>query len=335
MKLLPFKPVVSVDNTGSVILHYGATGVGKSASDFASLPGVIIYLCMERRDAKRSAVAVNRDPKDYRIGVFTDFRELMEFLQSFEEQIKTAWDLTLDDIGSVVLDGLEQLMLNISTEMEEQIHDVQDDKDRKSLIAETKLTKEAYGALPKQMARAINVLCKLAQEHGKIIVMNTLMEEQRNEWDDTYTAEPKFEGRKFGTMYAGWCDLIGLVERRYKETTVKIKGKDTVVNRLVFPPMVKYEKEKWENFTCKWTGKRLVNKNNPEALIQLPLDFNVILELNKQGKETEKKTEKNVTPEKAQPEQTKTKEVEIKKEPKPKVAEKDVTKEKPEIQKWI
>jgi len=280
MKLLPFEKEVSLDGVGSVILHYGKTGCGKSTSIFATLPGVIVYLCMERRDAHRSALAAGRSTKDYRIGVYTTFNELLEFANDFENQIKTVWDLDLSQIGSVVIDGISQLMMNISLEMAEQIYDTKDDKAKKSLIAETKMTPEAYGSLAKQMVRAVDAFAKLSQQYGKVIVMNALLTEQHNKWDDTYTAEPRFEGNMFGKLYAGMCDLIGLVEPRYERKTIKDEiGEDKVISRLIFPPRVKYEKEEWENFTCKWSGKRLVNTKNPDALIQPILDFNVILGL--------------------------------------------------------
>lgn len=304
MKLLPFEENVSLDNVGSVILHYGKTASGKSTSCFATLPGIIVCLCMERRDAHRSALAANRSSKDYRLGIYDNFEELLEFANDFEKRVKEAWGLSLSDIGSVMVDGISQLMINLSLEMSSQIYEKnKDDKGAKSLIAETKMTPEAYGSLARQMVRAVDSFAKLAQQHGKIIVMNALLEEQHNKWDDTYSAEPKFEGNMFGKLYAGMCDLIGLVDPRYKrEISKDNNGQEIVISRPIFPPRVKYEKEEWENFTCKWSGKRLISPKNPNALIQPLLDFNTILGLQRDTGENDE--ELIIEPENTEPKKT-------------------------------
>ena len=80
--------------------------------------------------------------------------------------------------------------------------------------------------------------------------MTALIDEKKNHWNKTGTAETQFESKKFGTMYACMRDLIGLIEPRYKRVTRKDKEEEyTVARRHIFPPRVKYEREEWENFT--------------------------------------------------------------------------------------
>lgn len=264
------KPVSEKPNLGKMVVIYSETGVGKSTSCFQSLPVPIMYMCGEMRNAELSAEACGRKlirgdiekPRDYVLAEYTTWDAFLEFINMTE---------TFQPFASVVMDGVTQLMVNLSFEIGDEAFFARNPEKQKDkpLIQRPKLTEEGYGSLAAQMSRAIIPLGRLSQQ-GKFVVLNALLE-GGTKWDSSIGATPAFMGKKFGSEYPGAVDLIGLVVRRYDDD-----------KKLVFPPLVKFESSESETFECKWTGPRLQAKDNTgkpitDAIMQMPLDFNVIL----------------------------------------------------------
>ena len=271
------KPVSSTPNLGKLILLYSETGVGKSTSCFQSLPLPILYMCAEARNAELSALASGRNlkrgdfetPGDYVIAEYTQWDEYIKFLND---------PSNFNMFASIVSDGETQLASNLAIEIEDQAFEYRaksldnskgDKIIDKPLASQAKLSEEGYGTLASHMNRSIIALGKLTQA-GKFVVINALLQSETR-WDNTVYASPSFTGKKFGSDLPGACDLIGMVTSRYDND-----------GKLVFPPTVKFERGPSENFKCKWTGPKIKaytdgGQEIPDVLMQMPLDFRIIL----------------------------------------------------------
>jgi hypothetical protein len=290
---MKLRPKGAPQNPGRFILLYSETAAGKTTSCFQSLPKPILVLCAEQRNAETSAEAANVPEFDehgninWIIAEYTDFLSLMDFIVDIDKKItKEDYGIEFKDIKSVVLDGVTQLMQNLSAEIQDVAAEARDKAD-KALILDVKLTKEGYGALGNHMLRLMTPLVALSQR-GKIVVMNALAEAEEQAWNSTQRLVPSLMGNLFSSKLPGMCDLIGFVERRYEDIEVEdpVTGITTIKHKLSFPPTVKFEngydsKGNKEQFMCKWAGRRPTVKGEEVELIQCPLDFVKILKLNK------------------------------------------------------
>lgn len=294
------RPKGVVERTGLMMLVYGATGVGKTASCFATLPGKILVISNERRNMELAALSVGRPEDDWDIVEDFTLTELIDFLLNPAEFLKTNFKLDFGEYQSIMFDGLTQASENVEIELQNEAFDSRVKKAEKSkdedfvidkpLISQTKMAEEGYGALAGHLGRMTNLLGGFSQE-GKVVVFTSLMT-SHPKWDETNTLEaaPALIGRKFPTNLPGKMDLIGYVVDNIKFIEKDADEKD--VYGKVYPPLVKFEcgVDEWgtpEHFQCKWTGPRPTVKKTglPVKTITCPLDFNIILGLIKKRKE--------------------------------------------------
>jgi len=300
---MKLRPKGVVEKTGLMILVYGNTGVGKTASCFATLPGKILIISNERRNMELSALAVNRPEEDYDIVEDFTLKELTDFLLNPIEFLNSNFKLNFNDYKSILFDGLTQANENLEIELQDEAFDSRvrkaergkaggdDFEIDKPFISMMKMAEEGYGALAGHLGRVTNLLGGFSQE-GKVVVFTSLMA-SHPKWDKTNTLEaaPALIGRKFPTSLPGKIDLIGYVVDNIQQiSTDEVTGKP--INGKVYPPIVKFEcgVDEWgtsENFQCKWTGPRPTVKKTglPVKTITCPLDFNIILGLIKKRKE--------------------------------------------------
>ena len=267
-----------IPNTiGKIVMIYGEPAVGKTVTAFASAPLPMAYLAGESRDYRISVKSAIEDAGRV---------ELVEGKTWFPYEYST-WDDSLDFIythdfspyATVMYDGLSHVMIGDLAEFiaqnsfEAQLMDLSGSKlpadikekqmkELKGIINRNKLSQEGYGAICPEMSRLFKGLGRIAQQ-GKLVIVTALLSEYPK-WDLTMTAAPSFKGREFAQHFAGFCDLIGLVEHQYKDG-----GK-------VFPPIVSFEHPQEKNFVAKFTGVRPRKDGKPVKVVRMELDFNRI-----------------------------------------------------------
>ena len=87
-----------------------------------------------------------------------------------------------------------------------------EEKRRKPIVSQAKMSMEGYGGLSSQMFRLMKTIGRLS-EAGKIVIVTALLQENPK-WDRELAAAPALKGREFPTSMPGFFDLIGLVESR-------------------------------------------------------------------------------------------------------------------------
>jgi len=223
-----------LQRTGKSILLYGKAGVGKTVSILAGAPDPIAYIQIEPRSLVPSLEAANRPDLDIEIMVTDNFSDLKNFLRNTEN---------FSRFNSVVIDSYSHLMnISLSSEIEDQTFDTfsDEEKRRKPLINEAKMSLEGYGGLASQMFRMTDMLCKLSTI-GKVIIATARLVENPT-WNRTLAAAPALKGKEFPANMPGFFDLIGLVTSRVDE-----EGK------IVYPPYVQFESPD-DSFVAKYTG---------------------------------------------------------------------------------
>jgi hypothetical protein len=218
---------------GKLILIYGDTGVGKTTSILQSAMEPLLYIATEPRNPRPSIDAAGRDI-DMDIARYRTWFDLMDYLQDSNNTERYA---------TVAIDSLTYLMnVSLSGEIENEAFEAKtaEEKRRKPIVSQTKLSPEGYGGLSSQMFRLMKTIGKLS-ETGKIVILTALLQENPK-WDHELAAAPALKGREFPTSMPGFFDLIGLVEPR-----VDGNGK------LVYSPMVSFESSDGA-FLAKFTG---------------------------------------------------------------------------------
>jgi hypothetical protein len=238
---------------GKLIMIYGDTGVGKTTSILQSAPDPLLYIATEPRNPKPSIDACGRDI-DMDVAQYTTWFDLMEFLQDPQNT---------ERYTTVAIDSITYLMnVSLSGEIENEAFEAKttEEKRRKPIVSQTKLSPEGYGGLSSQMFRLMKTIGRLS-EAGKIVIVTALLQ-QNPKWDHELAAAPALKGREFPTSMPGFFDLIGLVESR-----VDGNGK------LIYPPMISFEVSDGA-FLAKFTGTG--DKRTG------PLDFIKMLKINEE-----------------------------------------------------
>ena len=233
---------------GSMTTIYGDTGSGKTIAALATAPHPILMITGERRAPARMIDFVkgspNMQPKprdDLRIIVATPagFDDLMDYLCDDRQLYKEDGDRIFK---TVLLDGISHFMsITLANEIANQHFESLPVKDqqKKKLTRQSKLTEEGYGTMADEMLRLINRLGALSQDGHHVII--TALIESNPSYDRALVAAPLFAGRKFGKIFPGAMDLIGLVRPR-------VDGS----NAVVYPPTVNFVSD--GTFMAKMTG---------------------------------------------------------------------------------
>jgi len=228
------------DQSGSFIMIYGATEVGKTTTVIQTAACPIFWIATEPRNIGISIKAAKRDDLDIDYMEYQDFEDLIKFCSDADnfKRYKT-----------VVCDGYTHLMnINLSLELTTERFDSLSDKEKdyKPLISKTKLSQEGYGGISGNMNRISQCFMRLAANNGKDIIV-TCLEAQNPSWDKMKDYAPSLKGREFPEAMFGFFDLVGRVVTRRKG------------GKVVYPPMVYFETPKravdmGESWSVKYTG---------------------------------------------------------------------------------
>nr|BDD44337.1 hypothetical protein 13 [Desulfobacterales bacterium] len=246
----------ALPSQGKYILIYGNTGVGKTTSILQSAPGPVLYIATEPRNPLPSIEAAGGDA-EIDVARYSSWFELMEFLQDSKNTERYA---------SIAIDSLTYLMnISLAGEIEDEAFDARtmEEKKKKPIVSQAKMSMEGYGGLSSQMFRLMKALGRLSEE-GKVVIATALLQEHPK-WDRELAAAPALKGREFPTSMPGFFDLIGLVEPRV--------GSD---GKIIYPPVVSFESPDG-SFLAKFTGAGDKRKGL--------LDFRKILKTNSNDKD--------------------------------------------------
>ena len=285
MKAAKYDPDASI---GRIVLPYGETGVGKTVSIFASAPLPLAYLAGEPRPYRMSARAAERkeliEDETWFPFEYTTWSELLDFI--FTNDFTKYATVALDGLSHIMIGDLAETIAEKS--FEAQLQDLEGStvaadiknkaiKELKSIINRNKLSLEGYGAISPEMSRLFKGLGLIAQQ-GKLVIITAKLQEYPK-WDRTASAAPSLKGQEFAKHFAGFCDLIGLVEERFEVSKDKngnpIQGDKP---RKVFPPKISFECPADQTFIHKFTGVRPKKGGAPVELVRIPLDFKRIMD---------------------------------------------------------
>ncbi len=237
--------------SGIFALLYGGTGVGKSVSTLQSAPDPILYVIPEPRDVNRILKAAGRPDVRFEVAQYENWPGLIEFFANFDNFKK---------FNTVFVDSASHLMnIQLTQELQGQSFAAMDAKkaDAKSLVFQTKMSEENWGALAGQMFRFANLNMKLAAECGKVVIWSAL-ETSTPKWNRALAAAPNFGGRMFNRDFPGFFDLIGLVKPKEKD------------GKTVYPPEIMFDSPD-DDFVAKATGGMAATRG--------PLNWEKILKL--------------------------------------------------------
>lgn len=223
-----------IKKSGKSILLYGEAGVGKTVSILSGAPDPIAYIQAEPRSLAPSLEAANRPELDVEVMIAENFADLKESLSQPDIFARHK---------TIVTDSYSHLMnISLSAEIEDEAWDARTDEERskKPLVSQSKMSMEGYGGLSSQMFRVTDLLCKYATQGKTVIVTARLQENPK--WNRALSAAPALKGREFPTNMPGFFDLIGLVTPRVDE-----KGD------IIYPPYVQFSSPD-DSFIAKYTG---------------------------------------------------------------------------------
>ena len=248
-----------LSDTGRLIMLYGPTGVGKTTTILQTAPDPIMYIQTEQRSLKPSIDAADRLELDIDIALYSAWDDLIEFVATPSNFTRHA---------TVVVDSFSHLMaVGLSVEIENQAFEgrTKEEQRIKSLVMQSKMSPEGFGALSSHMFRLTAALGRLSQA-GKIVIVTALLQENPK-WNRELAAAPALKGREYPQNMPGFFDLIGLLEPRIDEN-----------GGIVYPPRVRFQSPD-DSFIAKYTG--------PGGKTSGPLDIAKILRMNGEGKTKE------------------------------------------------
>lgn len=268
----PYKPS-ELPKTGSLILLYGESGIGKTVT--AIIEGVkmamaqkkmAVYIAIENRNLDRNIEVVQEHFNMTRL-------ELDEWLHietsdsDFEDVIKyLCTGKNFKGVIIVIFDSITQMMCtDLTLEVLEQAYNARSDADKskKALTGKSKMTEEGYGTLAINMMRLMKQL-EVLSARGRYVIATALTDSNPS-WAKSLEYAPAITGKKFGTTFPGKCDFIGYVQRK----------KDKITRREIYPPLVSYE-VKSDTHLVKWTGLSPLLKGERMAPIKMPLDLSLM-----------------------------------------------------------
>lgn len=224
---------------GRMMLLYGRTGVGKTLSTLLTAVEPIFYLKCENRNIEPTMDCIKelKPDLDFDMGEYESFSDTMEVLNRQENM--------LDRYKTIVIDSLTDLMaVKLNHEIQNEAFDaLSEDKKKKILIAQSKLSLEGYGGLSAQTLRFTDTIARYAVNGKYVIILARL--DQNPSWARHYEFAPLLKGREFGKDFEGMFDLIGFVRSREEVRD----GKRVVL----MPPGVSFESDDG-SFMAKWTG---------------------------------------------------------------------------------
>ena len=222
-----------LQDTGDIILAYGATGVGKSVSTLQSAPEPIFYFMTEPRNPLKFVHATGRTDIDVDFGFYSDWNDMFEWFSEKDNTLK---------YQSIVIDSLtflSNIALNFELIDEHYESKTATEKSDKQLIMRTKLSQEGFGGLSGQLLRFTNMISKLSQD-GKTVVLLALLE-QNPKFNKALVGAPALKGKDFPKALPGFMDFIGLVETQLDEN-----------EQVIYPPTIDFRGD--AGYLSKWTG---------------------------------------------------------------------------------
>jgi hypothetical protein len=223
-----------LNDSGDIILAYGATGVGKSVSVIQSAPEPIFYFLTEPRNPLKFLHAANRPGLDIDFGFYSNWNDMFEW---FMDDNNTARH------ESIIIDSLtflSNIALNFELIDEHYESKTVKEKSDKTLIMRTKLSQEGFGGLSGQLLRFTNMISKLSQ-NGKTVILLALLE-QNPKFNRELVGAPALKGKDFPKALPGFMDFIGLVEPRKNDNT----------GETIYPPTIDFRGD--AGYLSKWTG---------------------------------------------------------------------------------
>ncbi len=262
-----------LQSKGRMILEYGRTTVGKSATTLLTAPAPILLIQAENRNLEptldvvrqfRPSLLQNKGWLD--IAVYEGFADTMAFLNKEEARIAP--------YRTIVVDSLTDLMaIKLSQEIQDEVFDskTESEKEKKQLISPAKLTLEGYGGLSAQTVRFTDTIARYAKTGGKYVILLVRLD-QNPSWARYYEFAPLLKGKEYGKDFEGMFDLIGFVTTR-TEIIRDENGNDTGAEKVIYPPGISFESADG-SYMAKWTGvgeqKRF--KLNWSRILNAPLD---------------------------------------------------------------
>ncbi len=137
---------------GKLILIYGNTGAGKSTSISQSAPCPILYFATEPRNPTPSIEASGREHLDMDVARYSTWFDLMEFLQNPKNT---------ERYSTIVIDSITYLMnISLSGEIGDESFDARslEEKKRRPIVSQAKMSMEGYGGLASQMFRLMKAI---------------------------------------------------------------------------------------------------------------------------------------------------------------------------------
>lgn len=256
------------ESPGRFILIYSDTNVGKTTSSLLSLPSPILWILTEPRPVDLILRGVGKvtgqenkyikvDAGDYGERLIRpiapeNFETTLEFLDAEVSKEKLEYK-------SVLFDGFTYWMnADMFDELAEETNKAQVfSKSNRELLNSARIDEAAYGALARLTLRLCKQFGRLSQKG--IIVIGTALVQENPKWDATLEAAPAFAGKMFGQIFPPTVDCIGFIESRYDDA-----------GNVIYPPIIRFEKEKGRGYLTKWTGGR-------HSKLSGPLDWRKIL----------------------------------------------------------
>jgi len=228
-----------MQSKGRMCLFFGKTGCGKTCSTLLTAPEPIFYFKCENRNIQPTFEIIKefKPDLDFDMGEYESFTDTMEILNRQEK--------TFDRYRTIVVDSLTDLMaVKLNHEIQDEaFNSLTEDKKKKVLITQSKLTLEGYGGLSAQTLRFTDTIARYAV-NGKYVVLLARLD-QNPSWARHYEFAPLLKGKEYGKDFEGMFDLIGFVQQREEV----VDGKRIIQ----VPPGVSFESTDG-TFMAKWTG---------------------------------------------------------------------------------